>query len=69
MPGEYGSNVCSVSLSMRGEGGSFLKDMPLSKMAADAVPVLRDRELVFPKAPNSRLKAIRKASSSVFENG
>jgi integrase len=33
--------------------------MPLSKMTADAVEVLRDRKLNFPEAANSRVKAIR----------
>src|SRR6266566_4915055 len=36
-------------------------DMPLSKMTADAVEVLRDRKLEFPEAANSRVKAIRQA--------
>lgn len=34
-------------------------DMPLSKMTADAVEVLRDRKLEFPEAANARVKAIR----------
>ena len=37
----------------------FFRDMPLSKMTADAVEVLRDRKLEFPEAANSRVKAIR----------
>ena len=37
----------------------FFRDMPLSKMTADAVEVLRDRKLEFPEAANARLKAIR----------
>jgi integrase len=39
----------------------FFRDMPLSKMSADAVEVLRDRKLEFPEAANSRIKAIRQA--------
>ena len=35
------------------------RDMPLSKMTADAVEVLRDRKLQFPEAANGRVKAIR----------
>jgi integrase len=35
------------------------REMPLSKMTADAVEVLRDRKLEFPEAANSRVKAIR----------
>jgi hypothetical protein len=38
---------------------NFFRDMPLSKMTADAVEVLRDRKLPFPEAANSRLKAVR----------
>jgi integrase len=34
-------------------------DMPLSKMTADGVEVLRDRKFEFPEAANSRVKAIR----------
>jgi integrase len=37
----------------------FFRDMPLSKMNADAVEVLRDRKLDFPEAANARVKAIR----------
>jgi integrase len=37
----------------------FFRDMPLSKMSADAVEVLRDRKLEFPEAANGRVKAIR----------
>lgn len=37
----------------------FFRDMPLSKMTADAVEVLRDRKLEFPEAANGRVKAIR----------
>ena len=37
----------------------FFRDMPLSKMTADAIEVLRDRKLGFPEAANSRVKAIR----------
>jgi integrase len=37
----------------------FFRDIPLSKMAADAVEVLRDRKLEFPEAANARVKAIR----------
>jgi integrase len=37
----------------------FFRDMPLSKMTADAVEVLRDRKLEYPEAANSRVKAIR----------
>jgi integrase len=37
----------------------LFRDMPLSRMGADAVEVLRDRKLVFPEAANSRIKAIR----------
>lgn len=33
--------------------------MPLSKMAANAVEVLRDRKLAYPEAANARVKAIR----------
>ena len=35
------------------------RDMPLTKMSADAIEVLRDRKLAFPEAANSRVKAIR----------
>jgi len=37
----------------------FFRDLPLSKMTADAVEVLRDRKLEFPEAANARVKAIR----------
>jgi integrase len=37
----------------------FFRDMPLSKMTADAIEVLRDRKMEFPEAANSRVKAIR----------
>jgi integrase len=37
----------------------FFGDMPISKMAATAIEVLRDRKLEFPEAANSRVKAIR----------
>ena len=37
----------------------FFRDIPLSKMTADAVEVLRDRKLEFPEAANARVKAIR----------
>ncbi|MFL5240377.1 MAG: tyrosine-type recombinase/integrase [Rhizomicrobium sp.] len=37
----------------------FFRDMPLARMTADAVEVLRDRKLEFPEAANSRVKAIR----------
>jgi integrase len=37
----------------------FFCDMPLSKMTADAIEVLRDRKLEFPEAANARVKAIR----------
>jgi integrase len=37
----------------------FFRDMPLPKMTADAIEVLRDRKLEFPEAANSRVKAIR----------
>lgn len=37
----------------------FFRDMPLSKMTAQAVEVLRDRKLEFPEAANARVKAIR----------
>ena len=35
------------------------RDMPLSKMTADAMEVLRDRKFAFPEAANSRVKAVR----------
>jgi integrase len=37
----------------------FFRDMPVSKITADAVEVLRDRKLAFPEAANGRVKAIR----------
>jgi hypothetical protein len=37
----------------------FFRDMPLSKMTADAIETLRDRKLKFPEAANGRVKAIR----------
>jgi integrase len=37
----------------------FFRDMPLSRMTADAIEVLRDRKLAFPEGANNRLKAIR----------
>jgi len=37
----------------------FFRDMPLSKLTADAVEVLRDRKFDKPEAANSRVKAIR----------
>jgi len=37
----------------------FFRDMPLAKMTADAVSILRDRKMNFPEAANSRIKAIR----------
>ena len=37
----------------------FFRDMPLSKMTADAIETLRDRKLEFPEAANGRVKAIR----------
>jgi integrase len=37
----------------------FFRDIPLSRMTADTVEVLRDRKLAFPEAANSRVKAIR----------
>src|SRR5258708_25122621 len=44
----------------------FFRDMPLSKMTADAVEVLRDRKLEFPEAANARVKAIRQVFKFVF---
>jgi integrase len=35
------------------------RDMPMSRMTADAIEVLRDRKLAFPEGANNRLKAIR----------
>ncbi|MEY9221632.1 tyrosine-type recombinase/integrase [Bradyrhizobium ottawaense] len=35
------------------------RDIPLSKMTANAVEVLRDRKLAYPEAANARVKAIR----------
>jgi integrase len=37
----------------------FFRDIPLSKMTAEAVETLRDRKLQFPEAANGRVKAIR----------
>jgi integrase len=37
----------------------FFRDMPISRMTADAIEVLRDRKLAFPEGANNRLKAIR----------
>jgi integrase len=37
----------------------LFSEMPLSKMTADAVEVLRDRKLEFPEAANARVKAVR----------
>jgi integrase len=37
----------------------FFRDMPLNRMGADAVEVLRDRKIDLPGAANNRLKAIR----------
>jgi integrase len=37
----------------------FFRDMPLSKMDANAIEVLRDRKLEFPEGANNRVKAIR----------
>jgi integrase len=37
----------------------FFRDMPLSRMTANEVEVLRDRKLAFPESANSRVKAIR----------
>jgi integrase len=37
----------------------FFRDFPLSRMAPDAVEVLRDRKIQTPEAANARLKAIR----------
>ena len=37
----------------------FFRDIPLSRMAANEVEVLRDRKLAFPEGANNRVKAIR----------
>lgn len=37
----------------------FFRDMPLPRMTADAVEVLRDRKLAFPEGANNRIKAMR----------
>jgi hypothetical protein len=37
----------------------FFRDMPISRMSADAVEVLRDRKLDTPEAANARVKAVR----------
>ena len=37
----------------------FFRDLPLAKMNANAVEVLRDRKLATPQAANSRVKAMR----------
>ena len=37
----------------------FFRDMPLSKMDANAIEVLRDRKLAVPEGANNRVKAIR----------
>lgn len=37
----------------------FFRDMPLSKMTADAIEVLRDRKIEFPEGANNRVKSIR----------
>jgi integrase len=37
----------------------FFRDMPLSRMTANEIEVLRDRKLAFPESANSRLKSIR----------
>ena len=37
----------------------FFRDMPLSKMTAEAIETLPDRKLEFPEAANGRVKAIR----------
>jgi integrase len=37
----------------------FFRDIPLSRLTADAIEVLRDRKLAFPEGANNRLKAIR----------
>jgi integrase len=37
----------------------FFRDIPMPRMTADAIEVLRDRKLAFPEGANNRLKAIR----------
>jgi hypothetical protein len=37
----------------------LFRDMPLSKMDANAIEVLRDRKMEFPEGANNRVKAIR----------
>ena len=37
----------------------FFRDIPLSRMTANEIEVLRDRKLAFPEGANNRLKAIR----------
>jgi hypothetical protein len=37
----------------------FFRDIPLSRMTATEIEVLRDRKLAFPESANSRVKAIR----------
>ena len=37
----------------------FFRDIPISKMTANEIEVLRDRKLAFPEGANSRVKAIR----------
>jgi integrase len=37
----------------------FFRDMPLSRMTANEIEVLRDRKLAFPEGANNRVKAIR----------
>jgi integrase len=37
----------------------FFRDMPVSKMTADNIEVLRDRKIDFPEGANNRVKAIR----------
>jgi integrase len=37
----------------------FFRDIPLSRMTANEIEVLRDRKLAFPESANSRVKAIR----------
>ena len=37
----------------------FFRDIPLSRMTANELEVLRDRKLAFPEGANNRVKAIR----------
>jgi integrase len=37
----------------------FFRDMPVSRMTANEIEVLRDRKVAFPESANSRVKAIR----------